>query len=92
MLKVALSTQAAVLLQGRVLGGGSTINGLLYSRGNKRDYDTWEALGNPDWGYESVLPYFIKSEDLQNRPPPETGWILLFCLPFVPPPLPPCPA
>jgi len=39
------------------------MNGMLYVRGNKKDYDSWAALGNPGWDYESVLPYFKKSED-----------------------------
>ncbi|KAK5640258.1 hypothetical protein RI129_011069 [Pyrocoelia pectoralis] len=46
--------------RGRVLGGTSTVNGLVYSRGNKLDYDNWGVKG---WAYEDVLPYFIKSEN-----------------------------
>jgi len=49
--------------RGRVLGGCSSINGMLYLRGQRRDYDEWRALGNPGWGWEDVLPYFKRSED-----------------------------
>ncbi|XP_071523349.1 LOW QUALITY PROTEIN: glucose dehydrogenase [FAD, quinone]-like [Panulirus ornatus] len=58
--------RSARLLQGRVLGGSSTIGGLLYIRGSKQDYDQWPALGNPGWDYLSVLPYFKKSEDYRG--------------------------
>ena len=49
--------------RGRVLGGCSAINGMLYVRGQARDYDHWRQLGNSGWGWEDVLPYFTKSED-----------------------------
>jgi choline dehydrogenase len=48
--------------QGRTLGGGSSVNAMLYVRGQKEDYDGWRDLGCPGWGYEDVLPYFRKSE------------------------------
>ncbi|UVO35703.1 GMC family oxidoreductase N-terminal domain-containing protein [Bradyrhizobium arachidis] len=48
--------------RGRVLGGCSSINGMLYVRGQPLDYDTWSELGNRGWSYEHVLPYFKKSE------------------------------
>jgi len=49
--------------RGRVLGGCSAINGMLYLRGQAADYDHWRQLGNPGWGWEDVKPYFLKSED-----------------------------
>lgn len=50
------------LPQGRVLGGSSSINGLVYNRGQREDYDGWSALGNHGWSYAEVLPYFRRSE------------------------------
>jgi len=49
--------------RGRVLGGCSAINGMIYMRGQSRDYDTWRQLGNVGWAWEDVLPYFRRSQD-----------------------------
>src|SRR3546814_916867 len=49
--------------RGRVLGGCSSINGMIYMRGQARDYDQWRQLGNVGWSWEDVLPYFMRSED-----------------------------
>ncbi|MDO5606206.1 MAG: GMC family oxidoreductase N-terminal domain-containing protein [Paracoccus sp. (in: a-proteobacteria)] len=49
--------------QARVLGGGSSINAQIYTRGNALDYDGWRQMGCTGWGYEDVLPYFRRSED-----------------------------
>jgi choline dehydrogenase len=52
--------------RGKVLGGSSSINGLLYVRGQHEDYDRWRQHGNGGWGYDDVLPYFKKAEDQQR--------------------------
>jgi choline dehydrogenase len=57
--------------RGRVLGGCSSINGMIYMRGQARDFDHWRQLGNAGWGWEDVLPYFIKSEDQAAVPEDE---------------------
>ncbi len=51
--------------RGKTLGGSSSINGMLYIRGQSNDYDYWRQLGNVGWSWEDVLPYFKKSEDNQ---------------------------
>jgi choline dehydrogenase len=51
------------LPRGKVLGGSSSINAMVYIRGARADYDGWRDAGNPGWGYEELLPYFKRSED-----------------------------
>ena len=48
--------------RGKVLGGCSSINGMVYIRGQRQDYDHWHSLGNEGWSYDDVLPYFKRSE------------------------------
>ena len=50
------------LPQGKTLGGSTSINGLVYNRGQREDFDSWAARGNPGWSFEEVLPYFQRSE------------------------------
>ena len=52
--------------RGKVLGGSSSINGLIYIRGQAEDFNLWRQLGNVGWGYDDVLPYFRKSEDNES--------------------------
>ncbi len=59
--------------RGKVLGGSSSINGLLYVRGQAADYDHWRQLGNTGWSYADVLPYFRRSEDRIGKADPLHG-------------------
>ena len=52
--------------RGKTLGGSSSINGLLYIRGQEQDYNTWRQLGNVGWSWKDVLPYFLKSENQER--------------------------
>jgi choline dehydrogenase len=51
------------LPRGRTLGGSSSVNAMVYIRGNRADYDGWAAMGHEGWGWDDVLPYFIRAED-----------------------------
>lgn len=58
-----LNGRSLVYPRGKVLGGCTSVNGMIYMRGQAADYDHWRQLGNPGWGWDDVLPYFLKSED-----------------------------
>jgi choline dehydrogenase len=57
-----LNQRKLVWLQGKVLGGSSSINGMIYTRGHAREYDAWRQMGCDGWGFDDVLPYFKKIE------------------------------
>jgi choline dehydrogenase len=58
-----LNGRALAYPRGKIMGGCSSINGMIYMRGQAQDYDHWRQLGNPGWGWDDVLPLFRKSED-----------------------------
>jgi choline dehydrogenase len=61
-----LNGRAVFQPRGKVLGGSSSINGLLYFRGQHEDYDRWRQRGNDGWGFDDVLPYFKKAENQER--------------------------
>ena len=61
--EAGLNDRALAYPRGRVLGGCSSIKGMIYMRGQARDYDLWRQLGNAGWGWEDVLPCFTRAED-----------------------------
>lgn len=61
--EAGLNGRALNYPRGRVLGGSSSINGMIYMRGQARDYDNWRQFGNPGWAWSDVLPLFKRSED-----------------------------
>ena len=63
-----LNGRALAYPRGKVLGGSSAINAMIYMRGQARDYDGWRQLGLTGWGWDDVLPFFLKHEDHENPP------------------------
>jgi len=61
-----MSGRQITINQGKVLGGSTSINAMMYVRGNPRNFDMWNALGADGWAYSDVLPYFKKSEDFEE--------------------------
>ncbi len=59
----ALDGRRSYWPRGKVVGGSGSINAMVYVRGQPHDYNDWAAMGNPGWGWDDVLPYFMKSED-----------------------------
>ncbi|KAI0431650.1 GMC oxidoreductase-domain-containing protein [Xylaria sp. FL1042] len=62
-----LDNQTRTFIQGRAVGGSTIVNGLCWTRGAAADYDAWENLGNPGWGWTDLLPYFLKSENYTRK-------------------------
>jgi choline dehydrogenase len=65
--EAGLNGRALIYPRGRTLGGCSSINGMIYMRGQRGDYRRWVEAGNPGWDWDDVLPYFLKHEDHHGR-------------------------
>ena len=65
--QAGLNGRQGYVPRGKVMGGSSSINAMIYTRGHKADYDHWAAEGNPGWDFASVLPYFKKAEHNERR-------------------------
>ena len=61
-----LNGRRGYMPRGKVMGGSSSLNAMVYTRGHRDDYDQWAAQGNPGWSYEAVLPYFKRAENNEN--------------------------
>ena len=61
--EASLNGRSGYWPRGKLLGGSSAINAMVFVRGQPQDFDAWEAMGNPGWGWRDVLPYFRKLED-----------------------------
>jgi choline dehydrogenase-like flavoprotein len=59
--QLQLNNRKTVVSAASTVGGGSTVNGMFLNRGSAEDYNSWEKLGNPGWGWSGLLPYFKKS-------------------------------
>src|SRR4030095_5327297 len=62
----SFADRSIALLQGKTLGGSSSVNGMMYVRGQREDYDEWAANGCPGWSWKEVLPFFKLSERLDE--------------------------
>jgi choline dehydrogenase len=58
--QTSLNNGKRAINSGRAVGGSSILNGLVWTRGSASDYDAWEVLGNPGWGWKDLLPYFMR--------------------------------
>ena len=72
-----LANRAIHYARGRVLGGCSSINAMIYMRGQKEDYDHWASLGNEDWSWDAALPYFRKLERDLHIEDPRVRWEII---------------
>ena len=71
--QAALAGRKSYWPRGKVLGGSSSINAMVFVRGQRRDFDDWKAAGNPGWGWDDVLPYFKSFENFEGAAAGERG-------------------